>query len=81
VIILTKKPIANKREPYDFAELVLNEMRKIKPRGKLLPLPEIRYRLGCILHIPKSDVKLVLQQLESEGKLKLHPFNGVELLV
>jgi len=75
------KKKANKREAsYDFSELVLKQLREIQPRGRLLPYPEVRYRLGCILHIHKGDVKIILKQLEKENKIKLHAFNGVELL-
>jgi len=41
------------KEKFDFYEIVLRELRKIKCRRRIIPFPLVYYRLGAIFHLKK----------------------------
>jgi hypothetical protein len=65
---------------FDFYELVLKELKKIKTSRRPISFPLIFYRLGAIFHFDKKTSMQVLKEMEKKRLVKIHSFHGVEIL-
>ena len=78
--MITQKQAHKIECSFDFLGIVVRELKKIQYKRRIIPFPVIYYRCGCIFHFDKDTTKQILKDLESRGIIKLHPFNGIEIL-
>jgi hypothetical protein len=62
-----------------FLSKVLKCLGKARTNSKIIPLPEVFYKLGTVLHLTKEECWYVLRLLSKEGLIEFIPFKGVRL--
>jgi hypothetical protein len=62
-----------------FLSKVLKCLSKARTNSKIIPLPEVFYQLGTVLHLTKEECWYVLRLLSKEGLIEIIPFKGVRL--
>ena len=59
-------------------EKLLAKARKCKGAYRL-SIPEVRYILGCLFHLSGKEWFQVIKEMEKLGRVRLVPFNFVEV--
>jgi len=62
-----------------FLSKVLKCLSKARTNSKIIPLSEVFYQLGTILHLNKEECWYVLHLLSQESLIEVIPFKGVKL--